>query len=205
MSASRQETVALYDELPFALEPQDEPTTSSQGIWPAIKTASIATYYTEETLYSEDFQELNDWVYFIVQPSEDQDQSRDNFLDWDPWGDDHIQYPNNFHGQRARIESPLDEPSYGTIDQVDTDTTIPDKECAVCCATKGAGDFPEVPHQADEGNTEHESDVCRSCWYEFLESEVAESRYDAVNCVQCSHSLAEHEIRKLAKTTTYNE
>lgn len=65
--------------------------------------------------------------------------------------------------------------------------------------------FPKLPHASEDKGEEHGSDVCFKCWDEHLKSEVGSKGFEAVSCPQCPKTLAEIELRKLAKRSTYRE
>lgn len=82
--------------------------------------------------------------------------------------------------------------------------TISRKPCIVCTEDVSRNRFPQLPHSQD-GNKNHNSDVCFECFREHLRVEVETKTHEDVGCPQCSKPLEESDIRKLASEETYQE
>lgn len=74
----------------------------------------------------------------------------------------------------------------------------------ICADDVPKNRFPKIPHKQDENN-KHDSDTCFKYYSQHLSVEIKEKGHEAVSCPQCSKTLEESEVRKLASSRTYHE
>ncbi|KAM0716953.1 hypothetical protein Q7P37_006805 [Cladosporium fusiforme] len=79
-------------------------------------------------------------------------------------------------------------------------------ECLICSEVMTKDKFPKNHHSMKSGDeSEHNSEVCWSCWDQHIDSETDSKPTSVISCAQCSKVLEEPEIRDLAATDTYEK
>ena len=79
---------------------------------------------------------------------------------------------------------------------------VPRKECSVCLSDVATNQYPKKPHAGEQ----HSSDVCFKCFDQHIKTQVDSTSSGIVSCPQCLQTLAEPEVRKLAKhVATYQK
>lgn len=160
----------------------------------------------------------------VIAPAQSVHSEGDDFLNWDPWGDDAERYPNGFWHEQSEDTPLLTPPSTPPPTASETDVepargdpsevvepkdhnagepAKEDKECSVCLEIFPTGQLPDLTHAAGDQKA-HGSDVCAECWNQHLESEIESKGFEGVSCLQCPQKLTESEVRKSANSSIYS-
>lgn len=75
-------------------------------------------------------------------------------------------------------------------------------DCIICVESKRLACFPTIKHPGDT-TSQHVHNVCIDCWQQHLEVQIHNKAKGAIICAQCTQTLEETEIKRLASPIAF--